>query len=139
MMTRRQIREEKFKALFQYDFYDGDDGEERVRQLRLFVASDMDFPGDASERDAIADEVGQIAEQVGALDARIDAASDSWPTRRMNKVDLALLRLATYEMTVDKLDPGIAINEAVELAKQYGTDESGRFVNGVLGQIVRQL
>ena len=138
-MTRRQIREEKFKALFQYDFYDGDDGEERVRQLRLFVASDMDFPGDASERDAIADEVGQIAEQVGALDARIDAASDSWPTRRMNKVDLALLRLATYEMTVDKLDPGIAINEAVELAKQYGTDESGRFVNGVLGQIVRQL
>lgn len=139
-MTRREIREQTFRALFQYEFYDQeDDGGLPKEQMQLFLDTDIDFLGDESERDEIQEKVAHIAERIADIDSRINAAADSWSTARMNKVDLALLRLATYELAEEKLEPGIAINEAVELAKQYGTDESGRFVNGVLGQIVRQL
>lgn len=138
-MTRREIREQTFRALFQYEFYDNENGGELPKeQMRLFLDTDIDFAGDESERDEIQGKVAEIAARITDIDTRINKAADAWSTTRMNKVDLALLRLATFELTEEKLEPGIAINEAVELAKQYGTDESGRFVNGVLGQIVRQ-
>ncbi|MBR1633847.1 MAG: transcription antitermination factor NusB [Lachnospiraceae bacterium] len=138
-MTRREIREQTFRALFQYEFYDNEeDTDLKQQQMSLFLDSDIDFTGDESERDEIQEKVAAIAARIADIDARINDAADSWSTARMNKVDLALLRLATYELTEEKLEPGIAINEAVELAKLYGTDDSGRFVNGVLGQIVRQ-
>lgn len=138
-MTRREIREQTFRALFQYEFYDNENGGELPKeQMRLFLDTDIDFAGDESERDEIQEKVAEIAARIVDIDTRINKAADSWSTTRMNKVDLALLRLATFELTEEKLEPGIAINEAVELAKQYGTDESGRFINGVLGQIVRQ-
>ena len=138
-MTRREIREQTFRALFQYEFYDNEeDTDLKQQQMSLFLDSDIDFTGDESERDEIQEKVAAIAARIADIDARINDAADSWSTARMNKVDLALLRLATYELTEEKLEPGIAINEAVELAKLYGTDDSGRFVNGILGQIVRQ-
>ena len=138
-MTRREIREQTFRALFQYEFYDNEeDTDLKQQQMSLFLDSDIDFTGDESERDEIQEKVAAIAARIADIDARINDAADSWSTARMNKVDLALLRLATYELTEEKLEPGIAINEAVELAKLDGTDDSGRFVNGVLGQIVRQ-
>lgn len=138
-MTRREIREQTFRAVFQYEFYDNENGGELPKeQMRLFLDTDIDFTGDESERDEIQEKVAGIVARIADIDARINQAADAWSTARMNKVDLALLRLATFELTEEKLEPGIAINEAVELAKQYGTDESGRFINGVLGQIVRQ-
>jgi N utilization substance protein B len=63
-----------------------------------------------------------------------------WAIERINKIDLALLRLCIYEMLCEKDVPdGVAINEAVELAKVYGADESPAFINGVLGGVARQL
>lgn len=139
-MTRRQIRQETFKAVFLYEFYDDDTGEDiRSSQMKLFVESDIDFEGDESEREMIRERVELIAKDITRIDSLIEKASKSWAISRINKVDLALLRLAAYEMAVEHLDAGIAINEAVELAKIYGTDESPGFVNGVLGQIVRLL
>ena len=137
-MTRHEIRQWTFLSLFQYEFYK-DQPDELREQIVIFLESDADFPGDDSERDLICDRVLDIITVIDSLDERIDKASDSWSVSRMNKVDLTLLRLAVYELSYDRLDTGIAINEAVELAKQYGTDESGRFINGVLGQIARQL
>ena len=138
-MTRRQLREETFKALFQYEFYnDEEDDGLKARQMRFFVDEDQDFEADEAQRNEIAERVAEIAGYVREIDDRINAVSGDWKTTRMNKVDLALLRLAVYEMTVERLEEKIAINEAVELAKAYGTDDSGRFVNGVLGRIVRQ-
>ena len=62
--------------------------------------------------------------------------SKGWKTKRMNRVDLTALRLAVYEMQYDKDVPtGVAINEAVELAKRFGGEDSGSFVNGILGKI----
>ena len=138
-MTRHEIREQTFKALFQYEFYE-DDGQEGTRrqQIRLFLDEDMDFRGDASERDEIKQTMDALLDVIDKLDAMIEAASTSWSIQRINKVDLAILRLATYELMYHHLDVGIVVNEAVELAKSYGTDDSGRFVNGVLGQIARE-
>ena len=70
-------------------------------------------------------------------DEAIDAVAEGWKTGRMGKVDLTLIRLAVYEMKYDEDVPvGVAINEAVELAKKYGTDESPAFINGMLAKLV---
>ena len=68
------------------------------------------------------------------MDAQINDVVEGWKTTRMSKVDLSLIRLALYEMKFEKIPKGVAINEAVELAKQYGTDHSSGFVNGVLAK-----
>ena len=74
------------------------------------------------------------------LDAVLEAASDNWGVSRMPAVDRNLLRLALYEMLrVDEVDTAVAIDECVELAKAYGTDESSRFVNGLLGKVARRM
>ena len=66
----------------------------------------------------------------------MNKASKGWKTSRMGKVDLTILRLASYEVLFDEDVPGkVAINEAVELAKKFGGDESPAFINGVLGKV----
>lgn len=75
-----------------------------------------------------------------ALDRVLDEASTNWGVSRMTSVDRTLLRLAVYEMAmVDDVDVPVSINEYVDIAKAYGTDESSRFVNGLLGRIARML
>jgi N utilization substance protein B len=74
------------------------------------------------------------------LDAVIAVTSDNWSVSRMPAVDRNLLRLALFEMLEqDEVDTAVAIDECVELAKAYGTDESSRFVNGVLGKVARRM
>ena len=76
-----------------------------------------------------------IIEHMAELDALIDEKSTGWKTNRMAKVDLAIIRLAVYEIKFeDDIPTKVSINEAVELAKKYGADESGAFVNGVLAK-----
>lgn len=75
-------------------------------------------------------------EKLQALDEKIDAVADKWKTGRMTRVDLTIIRLAVYEMIYDESVPvSVAINEAVELAKRYGTDQSPAFVNAVLARL----
>ena len=79
-------------------------------------------------------------ENLEAIDALIDSASENWALDRMPMVDRALLRLSTYEMRyVDDVPVSVSINEAVNLAKEFGGDDSPRFVNGILGRIATQL
>ena len=71
------------------------------------------------------------------IDAEINEKSTGWKTSRMGKVDLSIIRLAVYEIRFDEEVPEkVAINEAVELAKKFGTDESPAFINGVLAKFV---
>ena len=80
-----------------------------------------------------------LKEHLEEIDAQLNSASRGWKTKRMSRVDLAALRLAVYEMEYDADVPtGVAINEAVELAKRFGGDASGSFVNGVLGKIASE-
>ena len=79
-------------------------------------------------------------ENLEAIDDLIESASDNWTLDRMPVVDRSLLRLTTYEMRyVDDVPVSVSINEAVNLAKEFGGDDSPRFINGILGRIATQL
>lgn len=79
-------------------------------------------------------------EKLEAIDELIDSASDNWTLDRMPVVDRSLLRLTSYEMRyVDDVPVSVSINEAVNLAKEFGGDDSPRFINGILGRIATQL
>ena len=131
-MSRRQIREQIFKLIFCVEFHSE---EEIPEQFRLF----MDTMEDEREEDRIYihDKVRDIVDHLEEIDGLIDANVDSWKTDRMAKADLAIIRLAVYEIKYEDAIPDkVAINEAVELAKLYGEESSPAFVNGVLARIV---
>ena len=124
-MTRREIREQVFKMLFRVEFYNQ---EEMSEQIALCEDDACSW----KEKDKT-----YIFEKIEEIDAKINEVSEGWKTGRMGKVDLTLIRLAVYEMLYEEDVPAkVAINEAVELAKQYGTDNSPSFVNGVLAKLV---
>ena len=130
-MTRREIRELIFKMVFRVEFHTE---EEIPEQLRLF----MDALDQAGEKDRayIEHKVEDLLAHLTEIDEIIDASATNWKTSRMTKVELTLIRLAVYEMKFEEGVPtGVAINEAVELAKAYGEDNSPAFVNGVLARI----
>lgn len=127
-MTRSKIREAVFKIIFQADFYE----DEELRQQVELLEEEGEEYGEDSEY--IFQKAKAIFEHLSELDASIDETATGWKTTRMSKVDLSLIRLALYEMKYEDLPKGIAINEAVELAKKYGTDQSSGFVNGVLAK-----
>lgn len=79
--------------------------------------------------------VKDILKQKNHLDKLIEKAAPTWPVEKLNKIDLAILRLAVYELENEKTPPKVVIDEAVELAKEYGSESSSSFVNGVLGTI----
>ncbi len=83
------------------------------------------------------DLVAAIWETRGTLDKKIQSAAPSWPIEKLNKIDLAILRLAVYELEEGKEPPKVVIDEAVELAKEFGSENSPSFVNGVLGTIYK--
>lgn len=86
------------------------------------------------------DELAQKVWQKRAkLDPLIEKVAPEWPLEKLNRIDLAILRLAVYEMTVEKREPlKVIIDEAVELSKELGGENSPSFVNGVLGTIVKE-
>ena len=130
-MTRREIRELIFKMVFRVEFHTE---EEIPEQLRLV----MDALDQAGEKDRayIEHKVEDLLAHLTEIDEIIDASATNWKTSRMAKVELTLIRLAVYEMKFEEGVPtGVAINEAVELAKAYGEDNSPAFVNGVLARI----
>lgn len=130
-MTRRELREQVFKMLFGVEFHDV---EEMPKQLAVYEETEEAW--DAKDGAYISGKCTNIMEHLSEIDAAINEAAEGWKTGRMGKVDLTLIRLAVYEMKYeDDIPVGVAINEAVELAKKYGTDESPAFVNGILAKL----
>lgn len=129
-MSRRELREQIFKMLFRIEFHESEEMEE---QIGLFLEEEDKA---SEEEDAyIRNKYGKIVEHLEEIDGEINEKAKGWKTTRMAKVDLALMRLAVYEILMDEEIPaGVAINEAVELAKKYGTDDSPSFINGVLAK-----
>ena len=133
-MKRTELREHVFKMLFQIEF---NAMEEMPEHLQLYFAS-LEHATD-QDKEYIEKKYNAIVEKVSEIDELINEKCEGWKTTRMNKVDLTILRLAVYEITWDEEVPtGVAINEAVELAKNFGGDASGSFVNGVLGKIASE-
>ena len=124
-MTRRQLRENVFKMLFRVEFHDD---KELPEQLILF--EDELEPISEDEKIYMTNKYKDIYAHIEELDAAINEVSKGWKTIRMGKVDLTLIRLAVYEIRFEEEIPvKVSINEAVELAKKYGTDDSPAFVN----------
>lgn len=131
-MNRRQIREQIFKFLFSTEFHEKESFE---AQLELFM--DGLEESDEKKRAYIEQKSRDIYGRLGEIDAAINEKSVGWKTTRMAKSDLALIRLAVYEIKYEPDMPtGVAINEAVELAKIYSNEGSPSFVNGVLAKLV---
>ena len=130
-MGRREQRENIFQLLFMTEF---NDGEAMNEQQRLYLEGIEDLK--EKDRIYIQEKFQKINEKIPQLDERLNETSKGWKTSRMNKVDLTILRLAFYEILWDEDVPqSVAINEAVELAKKYSSDEAPAFINGVLGKI----
>ena len=128
-MTRRQIREEIFKLIFQIEFHDT---EELPQQLRLSLEEETDL---GEQQVYVEDKCRDLMDKVQEIDDRINENVTGWKTSRMSKVDLSIIRLAVYEIRYEKIDRAIAINEAVEIAKKYSGEQAASFVNGVLARI----
>jgi N utilization substance protein B len=95
-----------------------------------------EMPGDAEGRPYADELVTGVTEALEEIDARVRTASTNWRLERMTRVDRNLLRLSTFELLRERDVPrAVIIDEAVELAKRFGTEESGAFVNGVLDRI----
>lgn len=142
-MSRRQAREIALQALFQLDFNNDAEPENaaQARQQALDAAQNAEGDTQLGNRDYkfALNLVNGTMENCQDIDSVIGACSKEWKLERMAAVDRNITRLAVYELKYgqESLDAGIIINEAVELAKKYGTDDSSRFVNGILGAIAR--
>lgn len=141
-MTRSELRENVFQMLFRTEFHNGEDFAGQIELLcdGFYNLKEDDVKTTAltgREIEEIKSRTVAVAEKISEIDEKINSVSVGWKTSRMGKVDLAILRLAVYEIMYDEKIPNpVAINEAVELAKKFGTDDSSSFVNGVLGKVV---
>lgn len=131
-MGRRELREHIFKLLFRVEF---NEKEDMAEQEKLFC--DDENIEDEQDEQYILKKYEDIASRLNTIDEMINKEAKGWDTGRMGKVDLTLIRLAIYEIKYDdEIPTGVAINEAVELAKKFGQDNSSGFVNGVLAKFV---
>ena len=132
-MRRREQREHIFKLLFMSEFNSQKEMEE---QLALYFADIENL--EEKDKEYISKKYMNIMNHTYELDAKLNGISMGWKTSRMNRVDLTVLRLAVYELEYEKeeVPVGVAINEAVELAKKFGGNESPAFVNGVLAKFI---
>ncbi len=130
MASTRDIRRCAVQALYQFDAGNRDDGD-------VVLASLEGSPGDSETHQkgyALAVESWKLREEA---DAAVTAIAPDWPTYRQPVVDRTILRLAYYEITTGRTPPKVAINEAVELAKEFSTEKSPMFINGVLDKIYK--
>lgn len=146
MASRRRAREFALQALYQADQVDGSvlDG---LNGLWSGLLDGSEEEDDLGRRQAESDEVEfatmlarGVVDQRETLDSRIEATSRNWRIRRMSVVDRNILRLGAYELVfVDDIPANVSINEAVELAKRFGTKDSRAFVNGILDRIAKDV
>ena len=142
-MRRTALREHVFRILFRYDFYDKNGFEEQMALYFDEYPDLSDYPElkDAPvvselDRAEIESRVNSIVAQLEDIDSKISTYCEGWTIDRIAKAELAIIRLAIYEIFYDEdIDKAIAINEAVELAKKYASDKAPAFVNGVLSKI----
>jgi N utilization substance protein B len=141
-MSRRTARRHVFHLVFTLPFGGGLSVEDLAKKKAAYFEFLDEENSRPKGRDAeyIDRAFWGVFERMNELDSVIENFLRDWTISRINKIDLALMRLSIYEMLCEKDVPlGAAVNEAVELAKEYGADESPAFINGVLGNIAREI
>lgn len=132
-MGRKQAREGTMKVLYQMEL--NKDYSERALSTYL-----DNFNFDDLEREYILDAIEKIGENLESIDNSIKDNLQGWEIDRLAKIDLSVLRIAIYEILYRKDIPvQVSINEAIEISKKYSTEDSFRFINGVLGGFVRNI
>lgn len=130
-MTRRALRDNIFRILFKVEFNSIDEMSEQID----FSVSDIEDISD-SDKNYIVDKTNKIISLIDEIDTIIEQISDGWRIERLGKAELAILRLAVYEMKFDEDVPfKVAINEALELSKVYCNEEAKNFINGLLAKV----
>ena len=131
-MTRSQEREQAFTLVFEKGFN---------TDLSIDEIYDMAVESEFMKPSAFTERLAKLtAENTDVIDEKIKEFSVGWTLDRITKVSLSILRIAVCEMLyMDDVPVGVSINEAVELAKNYATNEDGQFINGVLGSIAKDM
>lgn len=132
-MSRTSAREHAFKILYQMQVAP----EEIESTVNLYLENFAEEAVNDSDRAFIVQEIVGTTSRTKELDEKIAGALKGWTLSRLSKVDLAILRLAVYEILHDDSIPvSVSINEAINLAKKYSQDAAPAFINGVLGSVV---
>jgi len=143
MSTRRQAREVALQILYQLDLQEQLSAHQAVHLVIDHFRDPDEQEGVSLDGDALEfteSLVAGVQSQLVAIDAAITAASRNWRLERMARVDRNLLRLAVYELHhAAEVPPKVAINEAIEIAKRFGTAESPAFINGILDRCLTAL
>lgn len=133
-MNRTTIRKHTFLILFRAEFHEESELKE---QSELYFKSEETAGISEEDADVIKERAALVQEHLTEIDEKISQISEGWDISRLGKVELSIIRLACFEIMFDELVPtSVAINEAVELAKKYGGDDSPSFVNGILAKLV---
>ena len=137
MATRQLARSVVLQSLYEWDFY-----ERKHDLIKIVDRNIQEFAPGIDEPEFVWRLVKGVVEKLPELDKIITKAAPEWPIAQISIVDRNALRLGLYELMYadpKEVPPKVAINEAIEIAKNYGGPSSGRFINGVLGTIFKQL
>ncbi len=137
MATRHLIRSIVLQSFYEWDFYD-----QKTDLTKIVERNLEDFGPGIDEPDFLWRIIKGIVEHFSELNAIIEKAAPEWPMSHIAIIDRNILRLGLFELLYadpNEVPPKVAINEAIELAKNYGGPNSSRFINGVLGTVYKQL
>lgn len=134
-MLRSQIREEVFKIMFRFPFVEEGEMAEQI----TFSLEELEGKSEDNLK-YIKEKVCGIVENIDAIDSKIEECCEGWNLSRIGKAEIAIMRIAVYEIMMEKDVPNkVAINEAVELSKVYCDEDAKGFVNAVLGKVEKSI
>ena len=128
-MDRSSARASAMKLIYEWEM--GGEGGQETRQDILGIQPEEE------EADYMESLVAGVREHIDEIDGRIAQYARGWSLNRISRVDLSIMRVAVYEITAGTVSEAVAINEALELARKYSTEQSVSFINGVLGNLSR--
>ena len=133
MLGKRKVRKYAFELIFGYEF------NKEESALSYYNTAYDNFVCEVDEEESGMAVFLGICDNVSDIDSVIGSHLNGWKITRLSRTILSLMRVSVYEMMYAKLPPAISINEAVELAKEYGEDGSASYINGVLNNIAKEL
>ena len=133
MLGKRKVRKYAFEVIFGYEF------NKEESALSYYNTAYDNFVCEDDEEESVKAVFLGICDNISDIDSVIGSHLNGWKITRLSRTILSLMRVSVYEMMYAKLPPAISINEAVELAKEYGEDGSASYINGVLNNIAKEL
>ncbi len=138
MSSRHLCRSIAMQSLYEWDFYGKEQPLEKITERNI----ENFGPGLGDEKQFVFELVEGVQEKLSRLNDIIEEAAPEWPLDQITIVDRNVLRLGLYELLYadkEEVPPKVAINEAIELAKNFGGESSGKFINGVLGTVYQEM